>query len=322
MRDEEIWSNRFQPGQLAVMRKILFTGIAVISLVACSRSVSPETSWSPTPAPASNPEVEALLPKGAFTVRGERTFPASGNGRASLEGFVDFGQAADGKDCEIDIVGTEMLESGPRKVRTIREAGGPEWVAEVTEDAYPDAEAWRDLNDIDAASVMMLFVPAMVGGDWSPGIVEGAGTGVICAIGVMPRFMDVVNGELVFDAERSAAAYAAMRDRWTAQLRIATGSTGSDYDEAFEPLNVMSQTQPFAFFTEGTQLRIEKTADGGFTLTQYRTDGEITLIYVFTPAEDRAVSAPAGAVTFFERIAERVKTEGLEQALEELDDED
>ncbi|MFM8532936.1 MAG: hypothetical protein ACKOEC_05015, partial [Acidimicrobiia bacterium] len=69
-----------------------------------------------------------------------------------------------------------------------------------------------------------------------------------------------------------------------------------------------------------TQLRIEKTADGGFTLTQYRTDGEITLIYVFTPTEDRAVSAPTGAVTFFERIAERVKTEGLEKALEELAD--
>lgn len=106
------------------------------------------------------------------------------------------------------------------------------------------------------------------------------------------------------------------------RLRIATGSTGPAYDGEFEPFKIMSQTQPFASLTEETKLRIEKTADGGFTLTQYRTDGEITLIYVFTPAEDRAVSAPTGAVTFFERLAERVKTEGLEQALEELADED
>jgi len=300
------------------MRKILFTGLAAISLVACSRSVPPETSWTPTPAPASNPEVEALLPKGAFTVRGERTFPDNGNGRTSLEGFVDFGQATDGRDCEIDIVGTEMSESGPRKVRTVREAGGPEWVAEVTEDADPDAEAWRDLSDADAMPITMLFVPALVGGDWTPGMIEGAGTGVICTIGVMPRFMDVVNGELVFDAERSAAAYGAMRDRWTAQLRIATGSTGSDYDETLEPLDILGQLQPFASLTEGTKLRIEKTADGGFTLTQYRTDGDTTLVYVFTPAEDRTVSAPTGAVTFFERLAERVKTEGLDRALDGL----
>jgi hypothetical protein len=286
------------------------TGLAALTLVGCSSA-----PYAAPAAPAPDAAVAELLPTGAYTVTGQLTVKTGPAVR--LEGFVDFGTAPDGTACEADSTVTDIrddaAQSPVREVREVRRAGGPSWFQNRTDPAAPGE--WVDIADPAAPGVVLLFVPAIIASEYSPGMLEGAGTGNLCSIGTMARFMTVDGDRLVFDTERTEAAVAAVRGRWVEQFVDALGLRGSRGSRIARELEEVS-TPSYATLIRDTTIVIERTADDGFTLTQLR-DGQPMVELRFAPAADRAVET-VGGLTYFERIAEKVAKDGVDSALEEF----
>lgn len=269
---------------------------SALSLVGCSF-----TPYTVPEAPAPDLAVAELLPTGPYLVSGQ--FANDGGAVLKIDGFVDFGAAPDGVDCESESTHTnfsaDATQSSRREVHT---AGGPTWYQDRSNPAAPGE--WYDIADPEAPiGMLLLFVPALIASQGGPGMFEGAGAGSLCSIGTMPRFMAVDGDQLVFDAERTVAAVAASYGRWVKQFvdasysRIVAGKVARELAEMGIP--------SYAEMTRNTTIVIERTADDGVTLTQIR-EGKPMLELRFTRTEDRAVKAIDG-VTFFERLAADVK---------------
>jgi hypothetical protein len=293
------------------MRATRVIALTVVLSTAAACSTEP---WAPAALPPADPGVTALLPTGTYTFTGALTLDAGPITQA--EGFVDFGTAADGADCESDYTLTDVnaeSTSPVKKVRGVRNAGRPSFYQDLTDESKPGE--WMDIADPQTGGVVLLFVPAIITSDFAAGPAPGAGNGNLCSIGAMPRFMRVEDGTLIFDAERTATVVEATRGNWAASLVDALGLQGRKRNTIAERLTDVS-VPTFEGLTRDTVVTISKNADGGFTLTQTKEAKQIVEL-TFTPSPDRAVD-PIGAPTYFERIAEDVRSDGLDRVLAEL----
>lgn len=281
--------------------------ISALGLFAALAS-SCASSYEPAAPPPRDVVVSELLPTGAYAVTGgqvDMKYPIS------IEGFVDFGSLEDGEDCESSYTLRVPVElSGgaePQVIEGVRTAGEPSWYRDVTDASTPGA--WLDNADPSApASSVFLFIPQIVADDSSHGIREGAGTGVLCSIPVMPRFMTVgEDGTLLFDQPRASATAMAALDRYGVMLVDAVGLTGSRRSEV---LRTAADVGPPTFegLLEGASIKMVETGEG-FTLTLYKEDerpGRILVELRFVRTEDRPVERVQGA-TFFEKLAAEVR---------------
>ena len=298
-------------------RTILYTitGIATIALIGCTSTpyVAPE-------APEPDSTVAEMLPTGTYTVSGQLTLNEVPE--VKIEGFVDFGTAPDGAACEADSTITDIRTDGTldpirgvREVREVRTAGGPTWLQDRTDPTAPGM--WVDSADPGAPGVMLLFFPAMIASELSSGILEGAGTGNLCSIGTMARFMTLDGDRLAFDAERTVATSAARQGRWAGKFVDALGLRGSRASMFATKLAELA-TPSYGSLLQGTTIVIERTEGDGFTLTQIRKgDWTPSVQLRFTRAEDRVVET-VGGLTYFERVAAKVEKDGVESALDEF----
>jgi hypothetical protein len=288
----------------------IIIGLAALTLVGCS-----STPYAAPEAPSPDAAVAAMLPTGAYTVSGQLTLKSGA--ATKLEGFVDFGTAPDGAACEADSTITDIradaTQSPIREVREMHTAGGPTWFQDRSDPAAPGE--WVDIADPAAPGVLLLFVPAIIASDYSPGMLEGAGTGNLCSIGTMARFMTVDGDQLVFDVDRTEAAVTAVRGRWVEQFVDALGLRGSRASTIATKLAEIS-TPTYGTLIRDTTIVIERIEDEGFTLTQIR-EGTPMVELRFTRAEDRVVET-VGGLTYFERVAAKVEKDGVESALEEF----
>ena len=295
-------------------RTILYTitGIATIALIGCTSTpyVAPE-------APEPDSTVAEMLPTGTYTVSGQLTLNEVPE--VKIEGFVDFGTAPDGAACEADSTMTDIPTDAPqypiREVREVHTAGGPTWLQDRTDPTAPGK--WVDSADPGAPGVLLLFIPAIIASELSSGILEGAGTGNLCSIGTMARFMTLDGDRLAFDAERTAATSAARLGRWVGQFVGALGLRGSRASTFATKLTEIS-TPSYGLLIQDTTIVIERTEGDGFTLTQIRkSEGTPSVQLRFTRAEDRVVET-VGGLTYFERVAAKVEKDGVESALDEF----
>ena len=282
-------------------------GLIALVLVGCSN-----IPYTAPAAPAADAAVAEILPTGAYTVAGQ--FVLKGNPRARIEGFVDFGTSPDGIGCEADSTITDISadakQSPLRAVREVRAAGGTTWYQDLSDPTKPGE--WVDIADPAAPIMPLLFVPAIIASDFAPGMFEGAGAGILCSIGIMSRFMSVEGEQLVFDTRRTGEAVAAVRGRWVEQFLDALGLRDS---RAAAVATELTETPlpTYEALLRDTAILVEYVEDGGFLLTQIR-EGKPMVELRFTRAEDSVVPA-VGSLTYFERIAVKVKEAGVDSVL-------
>jgi hypothetical protein len=183
-------------------------GLFALQVSSCS------SEYEPASPPPRNLDVAALLPAGAYTVTGGQVdMPNS----ISIEGYVDFGTLEDGEDCESLYtlrVPAESSGTGEQKViEAVRAEGGLSRHRDVSAPSAPGE--WFDHGDPGRPMTVTLFIPAILAGDVNYGMRLGAGTGELCSIPMMPRFMTVGgDGRLLFDQPRATATYAPGNDLW------------------------------------------------------------------------------------------------------------
>jgi hypothetical protein len=299
------------------MKRTPLTALLLLPLLgACAPKGS--SSWVAPEPGVRNEAVAAQLPQGAFTVSGG--FYHGDDLRTAIEGYVDFGVSADGVDCVSDYTLTDErdIDDPSSSVRGVRNAAGPVWYREVSGSVAEDGTSelsfsgnspWFDGSDPSAPLLAMLFVPALVAADFSPGISEGAGVGTLCSIPVMPRFMSVDADRLVFDPDRVTATSTAGRARWVQKFIDAAGLQEPKRSDAIEKMLEMSITT-WEMSITGTSVTITKGADGVVEITQTKdgTTGIVRLI--FAPTQPRDVPAVA-AKTFFDKVSEEIEASGL-----------
>jgi len=282
------------------------TTASLLVLSACT-SVS---TWTPPAPPTADAAVEAALPTGAYVVAGELRVKDSTSVR--LDGFVDFGTAADGIECQSEYSLTTLQPNMPiRSVESRRALGGPTFYRDTTDPATPGE--WFDTADPAAPLIPLLFIPAIVAADYSAGVLPGAGTGNLCSIPVMARFMTIDGETLSFDAQRTKETAAARTGLSVAQFLAAVGVEGAEYDETAELLFELSAPD-YTPLTTDTTVTIDTDATGKVTLTQFK-NGKAILSLMLTPTNPRVVDSP-GAPTYFEKLATEVKAKGVDAVLE------
>ena len=300
------------------MRRTILLLTAAVAVSACSTN----STWTAPLPPDADPAVAAVMPKGTYTVSGGLTF--GGHLVYEIDGFVDFGTAPDGTECEADYTVTDLKYSSDytkvertRSWRGVRIVGEPEWYANAsalgTDTSRSNLE-WKDANDSSSAHSSFLFTPSIIASELSSGVFEGAGNGELCSIGVIPRFMHLDGDRLVFDAARVTATMAAKDGHYITQQLTALGVGGRRYDELAEKLTELYGIGYDALLAD-RYLTISDRSDGGFEIVQvWKGVPDVTL--TFTPAEDRVVTAP-DEPTYFERLTEKAKRGDKEAMLRE-----
>lgn len=295
---------------MKITRAFILTAVAV-SVAACSTSV-----WEVAALPPVDSSVLELLPEGSYTFTGGLTL-STGSRVTEIAGFVDFGTADDGAECEADytISNTKASATDPvKKVRVVRTSGRPSFYQNVTNDSQPGE--WGDIADPATPIIPLLFVPAIIASDTSHGVADNAGNGDLCSIGVMPRFMTTRDdGVLVFDTERTATVVEASIGMWVASFVDALALEGRKRDETIERLLEIS-IPSYETMIQDSVVTILEDDKGGFTISQLKK-GQPMVEFVFTPAAERAIT-PIDAPTYFEKVAKDVQANGLEKVLSDL----
>jgi hypothetical protein len=295
----------------SMTRRILATALAtaaLLTLTACSMT----STWTPPAPPAADTSVTAALPTGAYQVQGELRI--AGDTAAALVGYVEFGTADDGTQCQSEYSVAYLRDEPNRSVQSIRAIGGPTFYRDSTDPSAPGE--WLDIADPAAQSAAaFLFIPAFIAGDFSAGILPGAGTGTLCSIPVIDRFMNLEGNTLSFDVERTAATKASRTGLWVSKFLTAAGLEGDEYDETAKLLYELSFSESTSM-TDDARVTLDTDANGVVTLTQFK-GGEPMVTLTLTPTTPRVVEAP-GAPTYFERIAEAAKAGGVDAVLEDI----
>jgi hypothetical protein len=161
-----------------------------------------------------------------------------------------------------------------------------------------------------ATMLTMLFAPSIVASDFSPGILEGAGTGELCSIPVMPRFMNIEGDNLIFDKVKTKAAVLAARARWAEKFIDATGLTGKDRDKYIKLLLEVSESD-YSTLTKEMSITISKNEKDQIEIKQTSDDSEGFMVVIrLTPTETRAVEQ-VNEITYFDDVSKEVKESGL-----------
>ena len=288
-------------------RALLAAVLTALTLAGCSGNAYPYAQ-----APEPDPAVAAMLPTGSYNVSGRLTlgkFPDN-----TIEGFVDFGTTPDGTECESDSTLTRGYEEDGFKYswREISTAGGQTWI-QVREENSSTTGEWLDSDDpLGTTLPFLLFVPALVTSEGGPGMFEGAGTGNLCSIGTMARFMSVEGDHLVFDYPRAKAVSAARHGQWVEKFIDALGLRGKDASELADTLLEDPWGGYGALFNDSL-ITIERSSNGSFNITQLRKG--IPLVELkFTPTADREVEV-VQALTYFERVTAKAKKDGVESVV-------
>jgi hypothetical protein len=293
-----------------ITRAFILTAVAA-TVTACSTS-----AWEVAALPPVDSSVLDLLPEGSYTFTGGLTL-STGSRVTETEGFVDFGTAADGAECEADYTISNTKAGATdlvKKVRVVRTSGRPSFFQNVTDDSQPGE--WGDIADPSSPGIPLLFVPAIIASEMGRGAADNAGTGDLCSIGVMPRFMTTRDdGVLVFDTERTATVIEAAIGMWVASFVDALSLEGRKRDETIEQLLEVS-TPSFELLIQDSVVTILEDDKGGFTISQLKK-GQPMVELVFTPAAERAIT-PIDAPNYFEKVAKDVQANGLEKVLSDL----
>ena len=281
--------------------------LTALTLAGCSGNAYPYAQ-----APEPDSAVAAMLPTGSYNVSGRLTlgkFPDN-----TIEGFVDFGTAPDGTECESDSTLTRGYEEDGFKYswREISTAGGQTWIQE-REDSSGTTGEWLDSDDpLGTTLPFLLFFPALVASEGGPGMFEGAGTGNLCSIGTMARFMRVEGGHLVFDYPRAAYVITARQGQWVKKFVDALGLRGKDASELADTL-LEDPWGGYRNAVEDKLITIEHSNNGSFTITQLHK-GLPLVELKFTPTADREVEV-VKALTYFERVTAKAKKDGVESVV-------
>lgn len=289
---------------------IAISFLSIFTLTACG---SPTESTWVTPLPADiDKNVTEILPVGSFEVSGEYS-TASGT-KTTINGYVNYGSLADGKDCEANYMltnvtkNTEQTPSLATSVHVIHPKNGPAWFRNESNATKPGR--WYDSSSPMAPMLTMLFAPSIVASDFSPGILEGAGTGELCSLPVIPRFMNIEGDSLTFNEVKTKAAVFAARARWVEKFIDATGLTGSDRDKYIKLLLEISNGD-YSKLTKGMSITITKNDNGQIEIKQLRDDTEGFMVIIrLTPTEIRSVEQINGII-YFDDVKKEVKESGL-----------
>jgi hypothetical protein len=289
---------------------IAISSLSLLLLTACS---TPNASTWVTPLPADiDKSVAALLPVGSFEVSGE--YRTSTGSKITLEGYVNYGSLTDGKVCEADYTLTNVTKNTEETpniaslVHVIHPKNGPAWYRNESIPTQPGR--WYDSSSPYAPILTMLFAPSIVASDFSPGILEGAGTGELCSIPVMPRFMNIEGDNLIFDKVKTKAAVLAARARWAEKFIDATGLTGKDRDKYIKLLLEVSESD-YSTLTKEMSITISKNEKDQIEIKQTSDDSEGFMVVIrLTPTETRAVEQ-VNEITYFDDVSKEVKESGL-----------
>ena len=306
--------------------RLLPSLLALSVLTACATPTAP--AWE-APQPGARYEaVAALLPQGTFTVTG--AWSKGDEPLTAIEGYVNFGSQLDGQDCSADYTLSDMRNPGklklsedqtldiPSKVRVVHNAGGLTWYrdistassstwAGITDVGVP--VIWADSSNPSAPVLPLMFIPAIIASDWNPGISEGAGTGELCSIPVMPRFMELDGEQLVFDKARAAATALTGRARWAQMFIDAAGLEGTERTETIEKLTAETASS-WENIMEGQTIQIIEDDTGAVEIVQTREGSVGTVRLLFTPTEPRAVEQIV-ATSFFEDLRQEIEKLGV-----------
>ena len=310
------------------MKKLFLfpTFLALSVLTACATPTAP--TWEAPEPGTRDKTVAALLPQGTFTVVGE--WSKGEEPLTSLEGYVDFGSQPDGKDCSADYTLSDLKNPGvlkisdeetleiPSKVRVVHNAGGLSWHRDISKmssgtftgiaDAV-DPVTWFDSSNPAAPALSLMFIPAIIAGDWNPGISEGAGTGDLCSIPIIPRLMNFDGERLVFDNVRANATALTGRARWAQMFIDAAGLEGVERIETIEKM-VAETANNWDSLMEGHFVQIIKEANGVVEIMQRREGSEAYVRLRFTPTEPRIVEQIV-AQTYFEEVRQEIENLGV-----------
>jgi hypothetical protein len=293
--------------------QIYISILFILTLTACGRS--DQSSFIAAEAGSIDLAVSDLLPKGSFYVTGlynNAKVPFS-----KIEGYVRYGDDPDGSDCEADYILTDVrrnAKSSPNatKQRSVHSTGQGSWYQDISD---PDKLGeWLDSANPNSSQILMMFTPNLIVDDFGIGAVEGAGSGQLCSIPLMARIMSLDSGELIFDTNRSLATINARIDRWLEGFVDATGLVGSERDRYIAELRELGGQPSYDEFIESSFIEINSSPDGSFEIVQSQiSSGLVSVRLLFTPTPERYIS-PVSGVTFFELIANEVKSSGLSPA--------
>lgn len=281
----------------------------LLLLTACT---SASTWQTPEPGAVDN-AVAAALPQGTFTVTGTHNLGRDSKNPGPeilLDGYVDFGSAPDGADCsaEYRITSTPRDPSSPPElssIRSVRTAGGPTWIRDESNPGKPGE--WSDLADPDTQVILFLFIPAVMSAGLGVGVDEGAGTGLLCSIPTIARFMTLDGEKLLFDPKRADATTLTLTSRWLEAYIDAAGVTGSKRDKFLKQAMEMARPSFDTFMRNGRGITITTDPDGTVEILHRSPETNAILIHLtFTPTTPRAVER-VNADTYFERVAVEIE---------------
>ena len=283
-----------------------------LSLLLVTACGSPEASKWVAPLPGEIDEkVVEVLPIGSFAVSGE--YVTATRTVTKIEGYVNYGALADGADCEADYMLTNVTNGNAEDptianlVHVIHPKNGPAWYRNETNAAKPDK--WHDSSSPMAPMITLLFAPSIVASDFTPGVLEGAGTGELCIIPVIPRFMNLEGDRLTFDKTKTKAAVLAGRSRWVEKFIDATSLTGSTRDK-FIKLFIEVSKSDYSTLTKGMYLTITKN-NGQIEIKQQRDGTEgFAVVIRLTPTEPRSVQKINDTI-YFEDVKKELKESRL-----------
>ena len=154
---------------------IIFSLVCLSLLTACGSSTT--SSWI-TPEPGLRDEaVAALLPHDVYTVSCE--WLKDEKPITTIEGHGSFGGGVDGSQCAAEYALTNVYPSDALGlkaldwVHVVTAPGGPTWQRGYFDPTGPGE--WTDSSYPSAAEISFVFIPVIIGADWNPGVLEGAG---------------------------------------------------------------------------------------------------------------------------------------------------
>jgi hypothetical protein len=292
------------------MKKLVFF-IPVISLSLLSACATPEISKWVTPEPGSiDQNVLKLLPVGSYEVSGE--FRKEGKTFTALKGYVNFGTEADGSDCEADYtlsnLNSNLDETLPSDVQTIHPLGGPAWYRDVTDKDKPGS--WSDISNPGSERIPWMFIPTIISDGLSAGVVEGAGTGEICSIPTIARFMKMEGNTLIFDMVRTQSTVNASIALWVERFIDSTGLTGGERDKYIKIFTGITNPS-YSNLIQGVSLTISQTKNGEILIRQLREANENFEVFILLTPTNARVVEQINEEDYFEKVKDEVKNSRL-----------
>jgi hypothetical protein len=282
--------------------------LASLTLTGCSlvnNAIVPK--WEQSQPGEWNQEVADFLPKGSYLVEGcvmpirDSEVCVQGDD-PTVKGYVNFVDEIDGKGCESKYEASFLPPgASPLYFTVVRSANERAYQQQTFESG--EKSEWTDATDMSLVIDWIIgFNPFVLSGA-ATGISDNSAQGILCSVQLLPRFMNLVDDQLVYDLDRVRATDNALNDRLISAPVDAAGIEGRSRDLLLNSLSKryasvdessMSLTEDFIVKLVNRPIYLTKNSDKSFEIIQQTVDNDLLVKLTFTPTSKQVVEKVPG----------------------------